>query len=97
MWNFMQVICICTLQSPHSPSRSEGSIGLVIERKGQDKAILTVYCGFASCNHKLHEVYFELNDIEKTFPHFTFTSQLRTCEKCGTVMETDHDLSLKSN
>jgi 3-hydroxyanthranilate 3,4-dioxygenase len=30
---------------PHSPSRSEGSIGLVIERKEQDKAILTVYCG----------------------------------------------------
>jgi 3-hydroxyanthranilate 3,4-dioxygenase len=25
---------------------AEGSIGLVIERKGQDKAILTVYCGF---------------------------------------------------
>jgi 3-hydroxyanthranilate 3,4-dioxygenase len=35
------------------PSRSEGSIGLVIERKEQDKAILTVYCGIASCNHKL--------------------------------------------
>jgi 3-hydroxyanthranilate 3,4-dioxygenase len=52
---------------------------LVIERKEQDKAILTVYCGIASCNHKLHEVYFELNDIEKDFiPHFdTFTSHWR--------------------
>jgi 3-hydroxyanthranilate 3,4-dioxygenase len=29
---------------PHSPSRSEGSIGLVIERK-KSRAILTVYCG----------------------------------------------------
>jgi 3-hydroxyanthranilate 3,4-dioxygenase len=66
---------------------------LVIERKEQDKAILTVYCGIASCNHKLHEVYFELNDIEKDFiPHFEYfykSLALRTCEKCGTVMETD--------
>jgi 3-hydroxyanthranilate 3,4-dioxygenase len=67
------------LQSTPFPSRSEGSIGLVIERKEQDKAILTVYCGIASCNHKLHEVYFELNDIEKTLFLIlnTFTSHWR--------------------
>jgi 3-hydroxyanthranilate 3,4-dioxygenase len=41
----------------------------------------------------LHEVYFELNDIEKDFlPHFNAfynSEDLRTCKKCGTVMETD--------
>jgi 3-hydroxyanthranilate 3,4-dioxygenase len=79
---------------PHSPSRSEGSIGLVIERKRAGQGYtdgLLWYC--ESCNHKLHEVYFELNNIEKDFiPHFEhFYSllALRTCEKCGTVMDTD--------
>jgi hypothetical protein len=40
-----------------------------------DKAILTVYCGIESCNHKLHEVYFELNDKKTLFLILnTFTS-----------------------
>jgi 3-hydroxyanthranilate 3,4-dioxygenase len=34
---FMQVICTCILQVPHSPVRSEDSIGLVIERKGRTR------------------------------------------------------------
>jgi 3-hydroxyanthranilate 3,4-dioxygenase len=50
---------------PHS--RSEGSIGLVIERKRAETAIAMV-C--ESCNHKLHEVYFELNDIERLYSSF---------------------------
>jgi 3-hydroxyanthranilate 3,4-dioxygenase len=49
------------------------------------------YCD--NCNHKLHEVYFELNNIEKTsLPHFEDfykSLTLRTHEKCGTVMDTD--------
>ncbi|WP_461532528.1 3-hydroxyanthranilate 3,4-dioxygenase [Sinomicrobium sp.] len=79
---------------PHSPVRSEGSIGLVIERKRAGKNFtdgLLWYCD--NCNHKLHEVYFELLDIEKDFlPHFKkfYNSEaLRTCDHCGTVMESD--------
>ncbi|RNL83412.1 3-hydroxyanthranilate 3,4-dioxygenase [Sinomicrobium pectinilyticum] len=79
---------------PHSPVRSEGSIGLVIERKRAGKNFtdgLLWYCD--NCNHKLHEVYFELHDIEKDFlPHFRKfynSEELRTCEQCGTVMDTD--------
>ena len=79
---------------PHSPARSEGSVGLVIERKRAGKGFndgLLWYCD--TCNHKLHEVYFELHDIEKDFlPHFTefFTSEeKRTCSQCETVMETN--------
>ena len=46
-----------------------------------------------NCNHKLHEVYFELHNIEKDFlPHFEHfynSESLRTCDNCCTVMETD--------
>jgi 3-hydroxyanthranilate 3,4-dioxygenase len=79
---------------PHSPVRSENSIGLVIERKRAGKGFtdgLLWHCD--SCNHKLYEVYFELNDIEKDFlPHFTHfynNQELRTCSECGTEMPTD--------
>ncbi|WP_432222708.1 3-hydroxyanthranilate 3,4-dioxygenase [Flavobacterium sp. TMP13] len=79
---------------PHSPVRSAGSIGLVIERKRADKGHtdgLLWHCD--NCNHKLYEVFFEPKDIEKDFlPHFEHfynSEQLRTCDKCGTVMETD--------
>lgn len=79
---------------PHSPVRGDGSIGLVIERKraGQNYTDgLLWYCD--NCNHKLHEVYFELNNIETDFlPHFKHfynSSTLRCCEKCGTEMQAD--------
>ncbi len=79
---------------PHSPVRSAGSIGLVIERKraGQNYTDgLLWFCD--NCNNKLHEVYFELNNIETDFlPHFKHfynSESLRCCEKCGTVMESD--------
>ena len=79
---------------PHSPVRSEGSIGLVIERKRVGKGFtdgLLWHCD--NCNHKLYEVKFELHDIEKDFlPHFKHfynSLDLRTCDNCGTVMEAD--------
>jgi 3-hydroxyanthranilate 3,4-dioxygenase len=79
---------------PHSPNRTENSIGLVIERKRENLGLkdgLLWYCD--NCNHKLHDVYFELHNIEKDFlPHFEKfynSEKLRTCTKCGTVMETN--------
>jgi 3-hydroxyanthranilate 3,4-dioxygenase len=79
---------------PHSPVRKENSIGLVIERKRSHLNIkdgLVWFCD--NCNHKLHDVYFPLNDIEKDFlGHFkTFyeSEDLRTCDKCGEVMPVD--------
>ena len=59
-------------KTPHSPVRSENSIGLVIERKRAEKGFTDGLLWFCdNCNHKIHEVYFELNDIEKDFlPHF---------------------------
>lgn len=77
---------------PHSPNRTEGSIGLVIERKRiEGKDGLLWFCDH--CNHKLHEVYFGLNDIENDFlqhfKDFYSDEKKRTCTKCGTTMKTD--------
>lgn len=79
---------------PHSPIRKENSIGLVVERIRQGTGMkdgLLWYCD--NCNHKLHETYFELKDIEKDFlprfKEFYSSEKLRTCDNCGTVMEVD--------
>jgi len=78
---------------PHSPMRSEGSIGLVIEckRTHNEQDGLMWFCD--NCNNKLHEYKFPLTDIEKDFlPRFReyyASEELRTCDKCGTTMETD--------
>lgn len=81
-------------KTPHSPVRSEGSIGLVIERVRAGKGFTDGLLWFCeNCNHKLHDVYFELNDIENDFlPHFKHfynSEHLRTCEKCGIVLAAD--------
>lgn len=78
---------------PHSPMREAGSIGLVVERirQPEHRDGLQWYCD--NCNHKLHDTYFHLTNIEKDFlPRFRefYNSEaLRTCDNCGTVMETD--------
>ena len=79
---------------PHSPVRQPHSIGLVIERKRKELGIqdgLLWFCD--NCNHKLYEVYFVLEDIEKDFlkhfKHFYNHEDLRTCDQCGTVMPVD--------
>jgi len=81
-------------KTPHSPVRHAGSIGLVVERKRDHLNLrdgLLWYC--EACNHKLHEVYFTLEDIETDFlPYFKEfygSRDLRTCGNCGTVMEAD--------
>lgn len=79
-------------KTPHSPVRTKNSVGLVLERKRAGKGFKDGLLWFCeNCNHKLHEVYFELLDIEQDFlPHFKdfFNSEhKRTCEKCGTVMQ----------
>ena len=80
--------------TPHSPIRPANTMGLVIEIKRADREMrdgLLWYC--ENCNHKLHETYFVLNDIEKDFiprfKEFYGSIDLRTCDKCGHVMETD--------
>jgi 3-hydroxyanthranilate 3,4-dioxygenase len=85
---------LCPANTPHSPIRKEGSIGLVVERKRKGTGLkdgLMWFCD--NCNHKLHETYFPLEDIEKDFiprfKEFYGSEALRTCNNCGQVMETD--------
>lgn len=80
--------------TPHRPERPANTIGLVIECKRDDPSFedrLIWYCD--NCNTKLHEYKFHLENIEKDFlPRFRDfygSKELRTCKKCGTVMETD--------
>ena len=79
---------------PHNPVRPANSVGLVVERKrsaNDCKDGLMWFCD--NCNNKLHESYFDLTNIEKDFlPRFKefYTSEeLRTCDKCGTIMDVD--------
>ena len=78
---------------PHSPIRSDVSVGLVIERKrrpGETDGLLW-FCD--KCNHKLFEKYFVLNSIENDFQpvfrEFYASEDFRTCSNCGHVMEVD--------
>ncbi len=85
---------LCPPKTPHSPGRAAGSIGLVIERVREGKGYTDGLLWFCEkCNNKLHEVYFELHDIEKDFlPYYKEyygSVELRTCKNCGHVMETD--------
>lgn len=78
---------------PHSPAREANSIGLVVERvrKPEHQDGLLWYCD--KCNHKLHETYFHLSNIEKDFlprfKEFYASEELRTCDNCGHKMESD--------
>lgn len=73
---------------PHSPQRSAGSIGIVIERVRDEKNIdgLQWYC--KSCGTKLYEEFFPLKNIETDFPAVFdryYNSAHVKCAKCGTV------------
>ena len=79
---------------PHSPNRSEGSIGLVIERVREGKGFTDGLLWFCDqCNTKLHETFFELKNIETDFlprfKEFYNNENLRTCNNCGHKMDTD--------
>lgn len=78
---------------PHSPIRPAGSVGLVIERIRQEAHTDGLMWFCEKCNHKLHETYFPLSNIENDFiprfKEFYGSQDLRTCKKCGHEMEVD--------
>ncbi len=76
---------------PHSPQRFENTVGLVIERQrlpGEQDGFMW-FC--ESCNHKLFEEYFPLENIVTQLPpifeRFFDDIENRRCDKCGAVME----------
>lgn len=78
---------------PHSPIRTEGSIGLVIERKREKNHKDGLLWFSESANHLLYEEYFHLTNVEKDFlpifKKFYTNEKLRTCPITGDVMEAD--------
>ena len=76
---------------PHSPQRTAGSIGMVVERRRREGELdgFQWYC--ENCGNKLHEVFIQLTDITKqlkpVFDAFWADESVRTCKQCGTVMQ----------
>ncbi|HOS47008.1 MAG TPA: 3-hydroxyanthranilate 3,4-dioxygenase [Bacteroidia bacterium] len=77
--------------TPHSPQRGPNTIGLVIERyrASTEKDACMWFC--ENCSNKLYEEFFSLEDIVAQLPvvmnKFYANLDLRTCKKCGSVME----------
>jgi len=76
---------------PHSPQRPANTVGMVIERrrpKGADDH-MRFYC--EKCDEVLYDPAFYLTDIVKQLKplmdRFWNDESLRTCKKCGTVMQ----------
>ena len=79
--------------TPHSPQRPANTVGLVIEKVREDeeneKDAFMWFC--ENCGNKLHEEYAFVKDIVNQLPpimeRFYSSEDLRTCKKCGAVME----------
>lgn len=76
---------------PHSPQRPAGTVGLVLERPRNPGEIDKLMWFCENCGNKLHEAGFPLKDIgtqiKEAIGNFMADESLRTCGKCGTVME----------
>ncbi|MCC6746812.1 MAG: 3-hydroxyanthranilate 3,4-dioxygenase [Deltaproteobacteria bacterium] len=76
---------------PHSPQRTAGTVGLVVERQRREDELdlLRWYC--ERCHRVLHEANFRLVDIttqlKPVMEAFYASATLRTCTSCGQVME----------
>ena len=76
---------------PHSPQRPAGTVGLVLERyrRNGETDKLMWFC--ENCHNKLHEATLEVTDIVNQLPiimnGFMGSADLRTCKKCGAVMQ----------
>ncbi|HEY7928601.1 MAG TPA: 3-hydroxyanthranilate 3,4-dioxygenase [Steroidobacteraceae bacterium] len=85
-----ELLCL-PARVPHSPQRPAGSVGVVVERRRRAGELdgLQWYC--EHCEAPLYEQFMQLNDIERQFPpvfaRFFADPALRTCRRCGSVMQ----------
>jgi 3-hydroxyanthranilate 3,4-dioxygenase len=76
---------------PHSPQRPANTVGLVIERKRTEDELdgFQWYC--EQCGNKLYEEFLKVTNLVTQLPpifeRFYSNKDLRTCKKCGAVME----------
>jgi 3-hydroxyanthranilate 3,4-dioxygenase len=78
-------------RTPHSPQRGPNTVGIVIERYRNPGEMDKLMWFCETCNNKLYEASFAVEDIVTQLPvvmnHFMNSDDLRTCKKCGSVME----------
>lgn len=84
-------IFLLPARTPHSPRRPENTVGLVME-VNRPKGMLDAFMWFCeSCGHRLYEEKMQVDDIVKDLPgvmeKFYANLELRTCKKCGAVLE----------
>ncbi len=76
---------------PHNPMRGANTIGLVMERKRRDNEQDGLMWFCEKCNEPLYDKKFKLTNImtqfQETFAYFYGNENLRTCKKCGHMME----------
>ena len=78
-------------KTPHSPQRPANTVGLVIEKKREEKEMdgFQWYC--ENCGNKLYDEYFKLENIVTQLPpvmeRFYQNEERRKCDKCGAVMQ----------
>ncbi len=78
---------------PHSPQRTEGSIGLVIERTRSPHENDGCMWFCESCGEKVYEEYFHLDKpsdivhkLKSVMEKYHDSDELRTCNNCGSTM-----------
>lgn len=77
--------------TPHSPQRFAGTVGLVIERRRNEDELdgFQWYCD--NCHEKLYEEYIPMKnivaDLPVVFSRFWDSEEHRTCKKCGHMLE----------
>lgn len=78
-------------RTPHSPQRPAGTVGMVVELYRHEKEMDGCFWFCEKCGHELHKQYFPLTNIvtelPKIFDGFYSNLDLRSCKKCGAVME----------
>lgn len=84
-------IFLLPARTPHSPRRPENTVGLVME-VNRPTGMLDAFMWFCeSCGNKLYEEKMQVDDIVNDLPgvmeKFYANLELRTCKKCGTVLE----------
>ncbi len=76
---------------PHSPQRPANTVGMVVERvrKTGEQDHLRWYC--EKCGDVVYDANFALEDLSSQLKpiieNFYADESLRTCKKCGTVMQ----------
>ena len=82
-------VLLLPANTPHSPQRAAGSVGLVVERvRGPDEPEMYAwYC--EDCDSKLYELSRDkddlLQELKRVNEEFNLNESLRSCTECGHV------------